>query len=128
MINCLDDYEEIEKDLFLCSFSGACAALVDKNFAHRKDESGVGNGNGNGNRNRNRIRISHVLTVADNTNTPAAYYHLKVSSLKDVIFKHVLVSDSLDEDLLSIFPQCFSFINNAITKGGAVIVHWYENI
>ena len=58
--------------------------------------------------------ITHILTVADRI-TPffPAEFTYKISP----------ILDSPDENLLDILPECFKFIDEALTSG-KLLVHW----
>lgn len=65
------------------------------------------------------LNVTHVLTVA--TRLSPAYPN-------DFTYKIVEVSDSEDTNLAKYFHECFDFIDEAKTTGGAVLVHCHAGI
>jgi len=60
------------------------------------------------------LGITHVLNVASN----------KIEYFADkLIYKHVRIMDLPQTHLTKYFPECFQFINDAISSGGRVLVH-----
>ena len=60
--------------------------------------------------------ITHVLSVDE-------------KPLPDILtskinYKHMFALDLYDFDLLSFFPDCLTFIDQARESGGRVLVHW----
>lgn len=62
------------------------------------------------------IGITHVLCVADSI-TPIFP--------DDFDYKTVKILDSPDVSIVSYLPECFDYINNALSNG-KILVHWYE--
>jgi len=60
------------------------------------------------------LGITHILNVASNK---IEYYPGKL------IYRHVRIMDLPQTYLTRYFPECFQFINEAISSGGRVLVH-----
>ena len=93
-----DKMTRIEKGLFLGSIEAATDVILLESNA-----------------------ITHIVSV-DSVPLPR-----KISSmLPRISFMHMQVSDLPDEDLLSHLGEAVAFIDSAITRGGAVLIHCFR--
>lgn len=66
--------------------------------------------------NLKRLGITHVLTLDDRP--------LQEKFSRDFKYKFVLVYDLPMFDVISIFYECFQFIDDACNKSSAILIHW----
>ncbi|KAL3812692.1 hypothetical protein ACJIZ3_013960 [Penstemon smallii] len=62
------------------------------------------------------LNVTHILTVANS---------LPIAHPNDFKYKIIEVRDRSDVSLLPFFDECFAFIEEARTTGGAVLVHCF---
>ncbi|KAF6113536.1 dual specificity phosphatase 19 [Phyllostomus discolor] len=58
--------------------------------------------------------VTHILNVA---------YGVENAFLSDFIYKNISILDLPETNILSYFPECFEFIEQAKMKDGVVLVH-----
>ncbi|KAL3626218.1 hypothetical protein CASFOL_029767 [Castilleja foliolosa] len=61
------------------------------------------------------LNITHILSI---TSSPPSYPN-------DFVYKTILVPDKLDANISQYFDECFTFIDEARTRGGGVLVHCF---
>ncbi|XP_061058896.1 dual specificity protein phosphatase 19 [Eubalaena glacialis] len=59
-------------------------------------------------------KVTHILNVA---------YGVENAFLSDFVYKSISILDLPETDILSYFPECFEFIEQAKMKDGVVLVH-----
>ncbi|MXQ95655.1 hypothetical protein E5288_WYG010804 [Bos mutus] len=60
------------------------------------------------------LKVTHILNVA---------YGVENAFLNDFIYKNISILDLPETNILSYFPECFEFIEEAKMKDGVVLVH-----
>lgn len=61
--------------------------------------------------------ITHILSLLRGEIQPRL--------VSDFTHKQIELDDDDEENILVVFSECIEFINQAITNGGSVLVHWY---
>ncbi|XP_074159030.1 dual specificity protein phosphatase 19 [Sminthopsis crassicaudata] len=59
-------------------------------------------------------KVTHILNVA---------YGVENAFLNDFTYKHISILDLPDTNIISYFPECFEFIEEAKLKDGVVLIH-----
>ncbi|GJN31818.1 hypothetical protein PR202_gb20265 [Eleusine coracana subsp. coracana] len=115
-----DDYEQEQARVLMALMQGLCAVRyrkADNTPCHIDQGLYLGSVGAAMNKEAlNNLNITHVLIVARSLNPsfPAEFNYKKVEVL-----------DSPDTDLSKHFDECFSFIDEAISTGGNVLVHCF---
>ncbi|XP_048201089.1 dual specificity protein phosphatase 19 [Perognathus longimembris pacificus] len=61
-----------------------------------------------------KYKVTHILNVA---------YGIENAFLSEFTYKNISIMDLPETDILSYFPECFEFIEQAKMKDGVVLVH-----
>ncbi|KAH8917916.1 phosphatases II [Atractiella rhizophila] len=68
--------------------------------------------------------ITHVLCIAD----PREQFLLRPYFPGEFEYKIMLIRDSQDQNLVTLFPECREFITSSRSQGGKVLVHCGDGI
>jgi len=66
-----------------------------------------------------QLGITHVLCVRDQKEASFIYPRFR----DDFIYHTLEIRDSMDQNLISVIPECLRFIDEAINAGGTVLAH-----
>lgn len=65
-----------------------------------------------------KYRITHVLTVCP----------IRPTHFPGIVYKIISISDSPDHRIDLRFEECFEFIQDALGKGGRVLIHCFQGV